>query len=610
MTEILIFCALIILGFWLPGYQIARALRASLAPLAAFFWSWMVLFSGVLAMNLLGISCTRSSVAWCLIGVLIAATVAAWRVTGKAFELPRLPRTRFQSRTWLMFAVLPVGAALLIMALRAWHAPLTGWDASWRWNFLAVHLLEAGNYNAFPAFEAADFKHYFWPDGMGPMVAVLYFWPYASAGSTSIALTAVPVFLQYALLLACIYLTAVRLYGVRAAVLAVGMASATSALFWSVHIGQETGLTALGMIGAMTFAVRVRDDKDYGNLASAAAAASLAALSREYGGAMVACGLLALFWRRIPLRGLLTYGVISAALFGPWYLRNMVITGNPFYNLGVGPLFPLNEIHLMRQDGCVDVYGWRAGGIERVVTALSILLATATIPLLAFFASTRHRWRQHGYLWLSALFVVLLWIYSVPQTSGGLPYSQRVLSPVHALMCVLAAGHLWSLRRSRWVYSTARVVLPLAIFIGVTSNIMAPFTAWSPSMWQSCRMWPKLATRPSTSFRNPGKLYDNLKESDRVLTEYPYLHEMLHRKDIEAVPFWSPEVRFVFDKSLSVDEVTKRLLDAGVTHVAINGEVESEVWFDYPFFKAAPERFPVTFHQRQEPRIYRLSLAD
>src|ERR1035437_6596006 len=126
-----------------------------------------------------------------------------------------------------------------------------GGDMLFRWDFLAQRLLALGRFDFYPPLTPADFRTYFFVDGIPPMVSFTHWWLYASAGRYLPPLICVFVAAQFACTLAFTYGAASAVFSRRAGVLAAAMLAASPLYFRSVVLGQETGLTALGIAATL-----------------------------------------------------------------------------------------------------------------------------------------------------------------------------------------------------------------------------------------------------------------------------------------------------------------------------------------------------------------------
>ena len=165
------------------------------------------------------------------------------------------------------------------------------------------------------------------------MVSFTHWWLYASAGRYLPALICVFVAAQFACTLAFTYGAAAALFSRRAGILAAALLAACPLFFKSVVLGQETGLTALSIAAMLYFIVTARQPDDVPAMVSAGLAAALCALSREYGWIALVAGVIALLWRRPPLKQVFIFAGVAMAVAAPWYARNWALTGNPFYSL-------------------------------------------------------------------------------------------------------------------------------------------------------------------------------------------------------------------------------------------------------------------------------------
>ena len=273
-----IFPLFLILGLFLPGFFIAKYLRHPLWWASAFTISLLILFHSIFWLGVSGIPIKL----WTVLPVLLAASaMAAW--VQRKFALPVAPDPApplpTQDRILLLLSGL-VGAVLLVHSA---IAPTMGGDTPFRWDFLARQLLAFGKFDFYPPLTPADFRTYFFVDGIPPLVSFTHWWLYASAGRYLPSLTSVFVAAQFACTLAFTYGAASAVFSRRAGVLAAAILAASPLYFRSVVIGQETGLTALSIAATIYFVVIAREPGDLPAMVSAGLAAALCALSREYG---------------------------------------------------------------------------------------------------------------------------------------------------------------------------------------------------------------------------------------------------------------------------------------------------------------------------------------
>src|SRR5205814_4677657 len=115
---------------------------------------------------------------------------------------------------------------------------------------------------------------------------------------------------------------------------------------------------------------------------------------------------------------------VATAAAGPWYARNWILTGNPFYSLRFGG-FRVNPVHdaiLHYYSASLGVLHW---SVANWMSVLYVLLLFATFQLLAGIPGGFRRFRENGYLIVIALLLMAVWIQSVGFTSGGVEGSMR-----------------------------------------------------------------------------------------------------------------------------------------------------------------------------------------
>jgi Dolichyl-phosphate-mannose-protein mannosyltransferase len=581
-----IFPVFLVLGLFVPGFFIAKYLRHTLWCASAFTLSLLVLFHSVFWLGVLRTPITLWTVLPCLVAV---SAGAAWlgRRSAIPAESKRMPQFDSQDLILILSSTL-VGAVLFA---RSAVSPLIGGDTLFRWDFLAQKLLTLGRFDFYPPLTAADFRTYFFVDGIPPMVSFTNWWLYASAGRYLPSLISVFVTLQFGCTLAFVYGAASAVFSRRAGVLAAAMLAGAPLYFNSVVLGQETGLTALAIAATIYFVVTARQPDDVRAMVSAGLAAALCALSREYGWIALIAGVIALLWRRQPLKQVAIFAAVATAAAAPWYVRNWILAGNPFYSLSFLN-FAVNPIHtaiLQYYNALFGLHTWTAA---TWVSLLWFLLHFATFQILAGIPGGFTQFRRRGYLIVIALVLSAVWIESAGYTSGGVSGSTRVLSPVIVVLSITGAGILETLtRRARW--RTAIVIAIVLCQLWTASHgVLYPNDPSTLSLSQ----WPQNAFQPTplrTEFQISDQLLKYLPPGSRVLSESAYLHAALTGKGIEVVPVWSPEVRFIF--SLSPEESERQLRSLRIGSVAYypNSLNTQYLVSASPFYTALPKRWHV-----------------
>jgi hypothetical protein len=549
---------LLVLGFWLPGFFIAKYLRQPLAWAAAFPFSLLVLFHSIFWLGILHAPLALISVLPCL---LAASALAAW-LSRKSPVLREAKKTPWSAQERLLLVSSAVVGAVLLA--RSAISPLIGYDTRFRWDFLAQRMLGLGKFDFYPPVTPADFHTYFYVDGIPPLVSFTHWWLYTSAGEYLPVLICILVSAQFACTLIFTYGTASALYSRRAGVLAAAILAACPLFFRSVALGQETGLTALSIVAMLYFIVTASESGDVRGMVCAGFAAALCALAREYGWVAVIAGALALAWRRQPWKQIIVFAAVAGAAAAPWYIRNWAITGNPLYSISFAG-FPVNPIHvaILQQYGALLGLSHWTPSIW--LSLVPFLLAFAAIPFLAGIPGGFARFRQQGYLIVIALLLAAVWLQSVGYTSGGLPISTRVLSPAMVVLSITAAGWLAPfLQRAPWSKAILAIILVLQAWTAAQGVVYTPnpdalpLKQWSQNVFQK--------PLPEREYQISDELVKYWPPGTRVLTDNAHVHAALIDKGVDVVPVWSPEVRFIF--SLPAEEAERQLRALRIENIA------------------------------------------
>src|ERR1019366_6640208 len=172
------------------------------------------------------------------------------------------------------------------------------------------------------------------------------------------------------------------------------------------------------------------------------------------------------------------------------------------------------------------------------------------------------RFRQQGYLLVTAPLLVAVWIQSIGYTSGGVEISTRVLSPALVVLSITGAGLLerWT-RRTRWCAALAIAIIACQLWTAAQGAIYPsdPFSLPVGQWLQSA--FPHIGANAEFQIRD--QLVRILPPGERVLSDSAYLHAALIDSGIEVVPVWSPEVRFIFSASPEESERRLRALRIG-----------------------------------------------
>ena len=580
-----IFPVFLAVGLFLPGFFIAKCFRSRLLPASAFLISLLVLFHGIFWLGIFGISITLWTVLPTLLALSGAAALASRRFAIPAGRDPAVPVLTPPERL-LIWSTAAVGA---VLALRSTTSPLLGGDTLFRWDFLAQRIQAVRTFNFYPPLTPADFRSYFFVDGIPPLVSFTNWWLYAAAGRHLPVLTCVLVVAQFACTLAFTYGAASALFSRRAGILAAAILASCPLYFNSVVLGQETGLTALSIAATLYFIVTEHLQNSLSAMVLAGMAAAVCALSREYGWIAAIAGVVAVLWRRRPAKDVLVFCAVALAVAGPWYARNWIRAGNPFYSLSFAR-FAVNPIHTGLLESYRASLGLKEWTISNWVGLIVNLVPFALIPVLAGVPALFKDLRVRGYLLMIACLLGAVWIQSIGYTSGGAEKSVRVLSPVLVVLSIAAAGLLEPLTRRTWQIRALVLAILLCQVWTAANGAVYPsdLLSLAPSQWLPSAFPGKSS---NVEFEVRDRLTSLLPPGYRVLSDSAYLHAALIGKGIDVVPVWSPEVRFLF--SSTAEESDRRLRELRIGSVVCYPKTLN---MDYlvsksPFYASLPERW-------------------
>ncbi|MBL9214678.1 MAG: hypothetical protein JNG83_04300 [Opitutaceae bacterium] len=561
---------LILAGLLLPGLGWALGARWPMPWLAAGVLSALAILAGTVGGSLAGIPLSFGTLGAWLAAVALGGAWYGWRRR----RPPADDRVDFRG-AWL---ALPAAAMLAVDAWRAVKQPLSGADVDFRWNYLAELMVQSGSLAFYPPVVPADFSRYFWVDGICPLVSSLYAWTYLAAGSLDRHWTALPQLLQVSGLCLLLFRLGSAWGGPRAGWLAVGLGGATFLLHFAFNLGQETGLTALGAGGMAFYLLRSRQDARPALLVPAAACAALAACARDYGFAFGLAGIGGLLLTRAGWRRVAGFGLLALLPAAIWHGRNWVLTGNPFYSLRVGGLFPVNPVFAAWMDGYAEIYGQplrHAEGLREFARLVAISALPAAAGLLAGGWHFRRRADAYGLL-LVAGAAGACWLASVPYTAGGLFYSMRVLSPLLVVGCAWGGAALAAHVDRRSVLAALTAGLTI---LGADAALRT-WTVPSNPYRLAPREWPEAGYRMQLDFERghrPFLLAAATLCHGRVLSESAGAQRVFAAAGRELNPIWSPEVAFLFGPDGAPD-AARRLRALGYTHVLLT-RVQSSVDF-------------------------------
>ncbi|MDZ4185076.1 MAG: hypothetical protein U1D97_08885 [Desulfuromonadales bacterium] len=599
--------SVVVVGLILPGMLLARTFRVEHVWSAAFPLSALILVESIILFSLIGIPLHLSTMS----GALIVSALICQRIISLRRSATPLvpPPTESSNPTSNLVAVTLVFICSLLIAvmLRTTLFPLRGPDTSFRWEGLALAMLQHQSLDFYPPVSAGDYAIYLYPDGIPPLIATVYWWIYAAIGHSLPQATSISVVLQLAATMALTFYGTRHAFGRQAAWYALLVIGTSPLLVAGFAIGQETGFTALSVAGQLCFAWAAVRNPKRSTVIVAALFAVMGALTRDYGPALALAGSSVLLWHRETRRFLPTYILTVTLLAAPWYLRSWVLTGNPFFSHPI-PGFNVNAIHAAVMDHYQQVYAFGTFSLQRWLILIKQLVTGGFLAIGIGLPYALIRWREFAPLLITALLVTLLWVYSVGQTAGGVVYSTRVLTPAIVALSIAAGVAL-----SRWgdarregevrgflAYGT-RVLLILLIGYSFVS------LAIYPSRSQSFFTVPTGAASGSIQQVVVDHLEAVNLPATGVLTDMTFLAEIMKRTSrFRPVMHWNPEIEFVFDLNLDSKEIHRRLVENNIKLILVDYKSpNNQLLSNYKFFRESSEwellfmienEFAVYFH--------------
>ncbi|HWB54150.1 MAG TPA: hypothetical protein VG722_08155 [Tepidisphaeraceae bacterium] len=558
------------LGLFASGYFLARCLRSSSAAVLAFPLSLVVLFYCIFLVGLCGIPITFGSV---LIPLLIVCGGLGWMASHQPARSAAEP-AKYSRHGFMLIALGVVSVLMLIQ--QSLLTPLSGYDTIFRWDYLARRILELHTFGFYPPIRAADFKDYYFVDGFPPILSFAYWWVYAAFGSYVKQLSAIVVVPQYVVVLWLTFKLARHLAGSKiAGALAVAILATSSAYFRDQVIGQESGLMAVSLLALLW--VLLVEPASWRSMVLAAGCAALGAMCREYGWAYVLFGLVLILCRHRSYRMAAIFFAGSLLLAGPWYLRNFILTGNPFYSLKF-LWFPVNQVFAGMMESYRPHFGVMAWNAARWREVLIYLLAGSPIQLTLGIAAMIALLKRSPWLGIAVVMSSSLWLYSAGYTNGGPNYSTRTLAPAWAILSVCAA--VWAVK---WDRPMMRA--------GLSALIVISFAAAVVSAW----IFPfSFFNRPTGSWVDVGlhghpwhdpaeaivpQVKEQLPRTCRILGDGLVAYPLLRKAGYQLVPPWSPEVSFLFDPTVSARQATERLEARHICAVLVVPEGTNTYYF-------------------------------
>jgi hypothetical protein len=353
-----------------------------------------------------------------------------------------------------------------------------------------------------------------------------------------------------------------------AGLIAAVVAGVSFETYTAMICGQETSMQMLSMI-AMTAVIVTTPRGSWRGMAMAGLMAAVGINAREYGWAWLIIGGVMLLLQRRTWRELVVFASVAVALGGPWYLRNFIRCGNPFYNLTVGPFIGVNPVYNQLMKVYHDLLALPQQGSKQYLEAMYEPVITLPLQLTIGIAASIIWFRRVKLLWVVYVTVLGLWLASVSYTAGGLPYSTRVLGPSHALMAIPVGMVGALLLRSRRALARWAVIVVVAGYMLYTVAIDCAYPYFVPNPFMAVRMVNIPGERPVSDLELADAIVNRYPVGTRILTDNAYIHAAMAGRGRDLVAIWSPEVSFLWDTSLDEPTIRRKLLERRIARVLI-----------------------------------------
>lgn len=594
--------ALLLAGLLVPGALLARALRLPRSLALWYVASAVLLYACALTLDFLHVPLSLASLAAALGSVSLVTGLASRGRRGALAPLSTPPENPTAApalasdpAVFVPFTRLGVLTPFLllywaIIAFLLFREPLAGPDTGFRWAWLPEQWLRLGNLNFYPPVSAKDFISYFWAESIPPGVASLHAWAFACGGSFAPAWVIPVTALQFLSLHDLAWRIGHKLGGPSAARAAAILLAACPFLAWSTRLAQETGLTAVATLGLAWSLLHLRDSRATGWAIATGLFAALGAITREYGLVFPALAVAALLFLRTSRRAWLGFILAAVPIALAWPLHVALRTGNPFYSLDLAGLFPVNRVFTrwVADNGIVfrsifATTGWRDTVLWLVLAAAPAVVGWFALTLAALSTSrggrrppgavanaptapSHHRSTLFALIAIAVL--LALWLVSVPYTVGGPFYALRVASPALALGAVVA-GIALARTRPLLLGMFLLITLPFTLLLPESPRRL-PLSEW-PAPWRAApppSPGAPEAILPAILAQQPGT----------IITDSPGFQKLLLPHGVVAIPFWSPQIAWLFDPHTTPAEAARRWRSSGL-HILVLSKFEPALAF-------------------------------
>jgi len=302
---------------------------------------------------------------------------------------------------------------------------------------------------------------------------------------------------------------------------------------------------------------------------------------------------------RLPVRHTFLLAVISLPVALAWPLRVWWLTGNPFYSLNVAGLFPTLPVfsewsrifHQPIAHTFSTLTDW-----EALLRYLVQWALPAVIGLGFLFFLLIRRLKEARLVAVFVLLVCALWVASIAHTAGGMFYSLRVLSPVFALLAIAGGYGLGLFNR----YQSANGMISFFLFLVSVEALPKTLVLPENPYQVSAADWLQSGGRFSIAVRKTEPVFLEriklLPPRDRraIVTDIAGAQRLIASIGFDAIPFWSPEVAWLFDRAITPADAARRWQKSGLSYVAIGtgsptaNFVRDHVRWQEPYFTVVP----------------------
>ena len=418
-----------------------------------------------------------------------------------------------------------------------------------RWEFLAKQIITETNFSFYPASD--NFTKYFYTDSMPVLVHSTYLYAYLSSGSQNPLFTMLNVIFQLIAIGMIIFAIVHRDQDdANKAWIAVLFCMGSGVLVWGTAMNQDTGYTALSIAAILYFALAEKISCK--SIIILAIVSSLGGLAREYGLAFILFTGLVLIVRKVSMKQLMVFITVSFVLTAPWYIRTWYLTQNPFYNINLFSIFPLNDVQAKLMGILADNVKYNSmGTVSRIIYGAGDKFVLLLILLVLALAKARKR---DLLIYLAVLMMSALWFISLFSTYMT-DYSLRVLTPLCPLIIVLFF-------RQSHNEKFIKFLVPIAACLALYNAFIFPQNI-------------EVLTRPgfSQSFkkferRSQFQALFQWKKELTILTENPFIFsESQEYANINVVPVWDPRLKSLFLGD--VDKPIHKLEECGINAIML-----------------------------------------